>query len=79
MTKDQIRARVRSYLESSVQARGFRDNEDLFTTGFVNSVQAAELTSFIERSFSISVSSGDRIRLRTLDAIVDYVHRHTSR
>jgi len=53
------KARIRSFLGSYFRDYELRDDEDIFSAGFVNSLFAMQLVLFVEREFGIEVSSED--------------------
>jgi acyl carrier protein len=71
--KQQIRAFVSKFFRGHELA----DNEDIFATGFVNSMFAMQLVQFVETTFGITVESEDLEidNFRTLDAIAALVER----
>jgi methoxymalonate biosynthesis acyl carrier protein len=77
MTKDQIIARVRPFVESLSQTPRLAVSQDIFAPGFVNSLEAVQLVVFLEKEFGIVINEREQ-RLdsfRTLDAIADLVQR----
>jgi methoxymalonate biosynthesis acyl carrier protein len=69
-----VRERTRQYLNSSL-SREIRDDEDIFAAGFVNSLFAAQLVTFVESEFGIVVEN-DELELAyfsSVDAITDFV------
>lgn len=77
MTRDQIIARVRPFVEGLSQTPKLTVNQDIFAPGFVHSLEAVRLIVFLEREFGISIDEREQ-RLdsfRTLNAIADLVQR----
>jgi len=77
VTNDQIKERVRRFVDPLAPNHRFRDGEDIWTTGWVNSLEAVQLVLYLEREFDISIPAGDRRldNFRSLDAIATYVVR----
>ncbi|MER5638833.1 phosphopantetheine-binding protein [Kitasatospora sp. NPDC002227] len=74
LTPDEIRERTRSYLTTSL-ARELADDEDIFAAGFVNSLFAAQLVTFVEDRFGITVEN-DELELAhfsSVDAVTAFV------
>jgi acyl carrier protein len=72
-TKQQIRAFVSRF----VHAHPLTDDEDIFATGYVNSMFAMQLVQFVEQTFGITVESDDMEidNFRSVDAIAALVER----
>jgi len=77
MTNDQIKERVRRFVDPLAPDHRFRDGDDIWTTGWVNSLEAVHLVLYLEREFGISIPDGDcrMDNFRSLDAIAAYVGR----
>ena len=54
-----LRSEIRGFIASAFKGRLLGDEEDIFATGFVNSLFAMELVTFIEKTFDITVESED--------------------
>jgi methoxymalonate biosynthesis acyl carrier protein len=72
-TKQQIREFVSRFFKG----HDLKDDEDIFASGFVNSMFAMQLVQFVETTFGITVESEDLEidNFRTLDAIAALVER----
>jgi methoxymalonate biosynthesis acyl carrier protein len=71
-----VRAIVRRFLlRSNIPEVG--DDEDLFESGIVNSLFAVQLTTFIEKTFRIEITSDDLdiANFKSLNAATDFVLR----
>ena len=55
----QIKETVRSFILSSINLPGLKDDDNLFESGIVNSLFAVQLMTFIERTFAIEVGMDD--------------------
>jgi acyl carrier protein len=66
---------VRRFVDPLAPNHRFRDGEDIWTTGWVNSLEAVQLVLYLEREFGISVPDSERRldNFRSLDAIATYV------
>ena len=76
---DQNRAKIREFVGRFVRGHDLRDDEDIFATGFVNSMFAMQLVQFVETTFGIAVE-GDDLELdnfRSVDALDAFVARKT--
>jgi methoxymalonate biosynthesis acyl carrier protein len=54
---DDVKARVKQFLATSFRHHEFQDDEDIFASGFVNSLFAMQLVNFVEDTFSITVEN----------------------
>jgi methoxymalonate biosynthesis acyl carrier protein len=72
-TKQQIREFVSRFF----RGHDLQDGEDIFATGFVNSMFAMQLVNFVEQTFGITVESDDLEidNFRSIDAIAALVER----
>lgn len=50
---------IRAFIARHVRNRNLRDDEDVFAAGFVNSLFALQLVTFLEREFSITIDNED--------------------
>lgn len=51
--------KIKSFLSRYFRNRELTDDEDIFALGFVNSLLAMQLVSFIEKEFEITVEDDD--------------------
>jgi methoxymalonate biosynthesis acyl carrier protein len=72
-----VRATVRGFLLRSINIPEVGDDEDLFESGIVNSLFAVQLTTFIEKTFRIEITSDDLdiANFKSLNAATDFVLR----
>lgn len=70
---------VRSFLSRHIRGREVQDQDDIFGLGFVNSLFAMQLVTFVESQFQIRVDNEDLDinNFRSVDAIVGFVARKT--
>jgi acyl carrier protein len=55
----QIRASLRQFLAQYIRTADFSDSQDIFKSGFVNSLFAMQLVLHVESSFGITVENDD--------------------
>jgi acyl carrier protein len=69
--------RIRAFIQQSFKDYAIRDDEDIFSVGFVNSLFAMQLVRFIEGEFQITVENEDLDidNFRTIDFISRLVER----
>jgi len=72
--------RIRAFIKQSFKDYAIRDDEDIFSVGFVNSLFAMQLVRFIEGEFQITVENEDLDidNFRTIDFISRLVERKTA-
>lgn len=73
------RDKIRAFLLRQVRDDGFQDSDDLFRSGYLNSLSAMELVLFVESEFSLSIGSEDLNldNFRSVDALTALVERKT--
>ncbi len=71
------RAQVRQFVGRFFRGHELRDDEDMFATGYVNSMFAMQLVQFVEQTFGVEVESDDLDldNFRSVDAIAAFVAR----
>lgn len=68
---------LREFVGRFVRGHDLRDDEDIFATGFVNSMFAMQLVQFVEQTFGIVCESEDLEidNFRSIDALAAFVER----
>jgi len=69
--------KIRKFLAKYIKNRELTDNEDIFGSGFVNSLFAVQLVLFIESEFSLRIERED-LKLdnfRSISALVSLIDR----
>jgi methoxymalonate biosynthesis acyl carrier protein len=68
---------IREFVSRFVRGHALGDGEDIFATGFVNSMFAMQLVQFVETTFGVTVESEDLDieNFRSIDAIAALVER----
>jgi methoxymalonate biosynthesis acyl carrier protein len=74
ITEPAIREQTRQYIQESLNIP-VGDGENLFAAGFVNSLFAMQLVTFVERSFGIEVGNEDLelTHFSSVDSITEFV------
>ena len=77
MTEQEIREKVRAFVARFVRGHELGDTEDIFATGFVNSMFAMQLVQFVEGTFGVACESEDLEldNFRSIDALAAFVRR----
>lgn len=63
--------RIRAFLAQHFGNRELRDQDDIFASGFINSLFAMQIILFLEKEFAITIASEDLelANFRTIEAI----------
>jgi acyl carrier protein len=71
------RALIREFLDQHVGGAHFTDDEDIFASGYLNSLFAVQLVMWVEQTFGTPVASEDLdlANFRTVEAIDEFVGR----
>lgn len=72
-----IKESVRAFILRSINLAQLADDDDLFESGIVNSLFAVQLTTFIEKHFTIEIEMDDldMANFRSLNAMAAFVLR----
>ena len=72
-----IRSTIRDFLVNKSRNDTLRDDDDIFSTGMVNSLFAVEIVCFVEETFAITVENEDLdiANFRSVDALTGFVER----
>jgi methoxymalonate biosynthesis acyl carrier protein len=70
-------SRIRDFLTRHIRDWSIGDDEDIFATGYVNSLFTMQLVVFVEREFAFDVEDEDleRSNFCSVNAIADFVNR----
>ena len=74
---EQNKARIREFIGKHIRGHELTDDEDIFASGFVNSMFAMQLVQFVEQEFGIAVENEDLEidNFRSVNAIAALVER----
>ncbi|MET7509472.1 MULTISPECIES: phosphopantetheine-binding protein [Streptomyces] len=74
------RARIAAYLSRFFPVQDLKDDDDIFERGFVSSMFAMQLVSFVEHEFGITVENEDLEleHFRSVSALDAFVTRKLS-
>ena len=77
---DHCKAKVRDFLGKFFRNHEVADDDDIFALGFVNSLLAIQLVSFIEKEFAVTIEDEDLDldNFRSLNAIDALVTRKSA-
>lgn len=70
-----VKLRIKGFLSRFLRNHDFADDEDIFARGFVNSLLAMQLVSFVEKEFGVTIEDEDLDlqNFRTVDNIAALV------
>lgn len=73
----ETKATIRAFVSRFFRGHELADGEDMFATGYVNSMFAMQLVQFVEQEFGLTVESEDLEidNFRSIDAIAALVAR----
>lgn len=74
---DDIKPKIREFLARFIRNHEMQDGEDIFATGYVNSMFAMQLVQFVEQEFAITCESEDLEldNFRSVDALDAFIRR----
>ena len=77
MNEEEIKQKVREFVSKFFRGHELQDGEDMFATGYVNSMFAMQLVQFVESSFGVACESEDLEidNFRSIDALTAFVQR----
>jgi methoxymalonate biosynthesis acyl carrier protein len=72
-----VKSKTKAFIARHFTTYDLKDDEDIFSLGFVNSLFALQLVMFVEKEFRIKVEDEDLQieNFRTVNALVDLVRR----
>ena len=72
---EEIKNKLRTFLNRFFRKQELGDNDDIFALGFVNSLFAMQLVMFLEKEFGLRVENEDLDinNFRSIQAIADFV------
>lgn len=71
------REQIRGFITRHVRGKELADSQDVFASGYVNSMFAMQLVQFVETAFGVTVESEDMDidNFRSVDALAAFVER----
>jgi methoxymalonate biosynthesis acyl carrier protein len=69
--------KIRAFVSRYIRGSEWRNDEDMFALGLVNSLFAMQLVMFVEKEFGVTVEDEDleMDNFRSVDAIAGFVRR----
>jgi acyl carrier protein len=76
---EHIRQQTKAFIGRHFKGTELKDDDDIFALGFVNSLFAMQLVTFVESEFHMMVADDDLHidNFRSVNAVVDLVGRST--
>ncbi|MFG6095150.1 acyl carrier protein [Leptolyngbyaceae cyanobacterium CCMR0082] len=76
----EVKEKLYGFLSEHFQDYQLQEDEDIFATGFINSMFAMQLVLFIEQEFQLTVEDEelDFENFRTVNAMTQLIERKTS-
>jgi methoxymalonate biosynthesis acyl carrier protein len=80
MDLDEIKKEIRTFLARYIRDPHVKDEDDLFASGFINSLFAMQMVLFVEKKFAVKVENDDldRKNFATINALARFVSHKTS-
>jgi acyl carrier protein len=77
MDTTETKAKIRQFLSRYIRNYQLSDEDDIFASGFVNSMMAMQLVMFVEKEFAVTVEDEDLDldNFRSVNAIAGLVER----
>lgn len=77
MGNDTLGSEIRGFLETYIPDATFKDDDDIFELGLVNSLMAMQLVLFLEKQYGLHLAGKDLdfTHFRTVDRITALVGR----
>jgi acyl carrier protein len=77
MKNEEVRKKVRNFIGKYIQKKDLHDEEEILTTGMINSLFAMQLVMFVEKEFQIKVENEDLDfeNFDTIKAITKFVDK----
>jgi methoxymalonate biosynthesis acyl carrier protein len=74
---DDAKLKIKAFLSGFFQAAELNENDDIFALGFINSLFAMQLVTWVEKEFEIRIEDEDLDleNFNTIGAIADLVAR----
>jgi acyl carrier protein len=73
--------KIKAFLSAFFQTAALKEDDDIFALGFVNSLFALQLVTWIEKEFGVEIKDEDLDidNFNTIEAIANLVSRKSSR
>jgi methoxymalonate biosynthesis acyl carrier protein len=73
----EIKKKIKQFLAKFFQNYDLQEDEDIFALGFVNSLFAMQLVTFVEKEFEISIENEDLDldNFRTINTLTGLIER----
>ena len=77
---EQAKEKLRAFLERHIAGRTITDEDQIFASGFVNSMFAMQLVLFLEKNFKFAIGNEDLElkNFQSINAMADLIERKTA-
>ena len=77
---EDTKAKIREFLARFFRNHQLKDDEDIFSLGYVNSMFAMQLVLFVEKEFQVTVDNDDLSieNFNSVNAIANFVESKTA-
>lgn len=74
------KGRVKTFLKRFFRNHDIKDDEDMFSLGFVNSLFSMQLVMFLEKEFNIKIDNQDldMENFKTINSVVHFISKKSS-
>jgi methoxymalonate biosynthesis acyl carrier protein len=78
---DDTKVKIKGFLSAFFQTAALKEDDDIFAVGFVDSLFALQLITWVEKEFGIQIKDEDldMENFNTIEAIANLVLRKSSR
>lgn len=75
MASDEIRSTLRTFLGGFIRAKQFTDADNIFKSGFVNSLFVMQLILYVESTYGLTVENEDMdiANFCSIDALTQFI------
>ncbi|GII54382.1 acyl carrier protein [Planotetraspora thailandica] len=75
-----VKAKVREFLRGYIADHDFADDEDIFASGYANSLFVMQLIYMVEREFGVTVADDDLefANFQSIDAVAAFITSKTA-
>lgn len=80
MSTDSTKTQIAQYLARFFPGHSLKEDEDIFSLGFVNSMFAMQLVTFVEQTFGITIENEDLEldNFRSIQALANLVTKKSA-
>ncbi len=74
---DEVKVKIKVFLSRFFRKHEIKDDEDIFSLGFINSLFSMQLVLFLEKEFSLKIENSDLEldNFKTINSITELIKR----